>query len=1565
MSTQRARVNRTTSTESSARQRHVKLLLGIAIISLLTAGLFSFNVIPSVIAWGAKATPQGSGAGVTVGRSGEPFIKLLQGNDLTANFTGPSDAESALNGNQADPISATLAGENLVVGYTSTKGHWLALLPGNADSIYPNSPEAQRRKAEGKFVDAPFQRSAIAIASPAKPEFVAAGDFDNDGLTDLAVASLKGDQLYLLPGNDKGGFESGIWSSIALPGGVTALAAGKVNRDDGLISLVAATTGASGSFALVFQNPLGALKGKWESFRLPGEASSIALTQLDSDSWGDTVVAHGTSVSIIHGRDRKLYLDDRAQSAVPAALIEQRTFPFAISLVEAGDFTSTSRPDLALLATDGSLHLIYQSGNTDAGFQTWTEKRLGTGAWPSATSLSAARLSSVPRDSLVISDPARQVVEIFTDGTPYPDAEAGRPVANWPELVSATLNVAGGARAVIPKRMTRDSLEGLVVLRGGRSAPSVVLPSAVMTFTVTNTNDSGPGSLRQAMLDSNTNVGTDTIAFAIGSGAQTIAPIADLPPVNDAVTIDATTQPGFSGTPLITLSGAGTGSGLGFKIAAGTTTVRGMVINNCSLTAVEFILNGNNHLEGCYIGTDATGTAAAPNFDGVKVFSVSGNVVGGTTAAARNVISGNNDAGIDLAGVSATGNTVQGNYIGTNAAGTGALPNVNHGVYVNSKLTKVGGPTAAERNIISGNTGNGITILNDNTITGTLVQGNFIGLDVTGTAHVPNGQSGVRILNTSNHTIGGAAMGVANAIAGNAGSGVFISDLSAAGNLVQSNIISGNGGKGVLINLSSNNTIGGIPAFTTNIIWFNNDDGIAVTGATGNHIRRNHILLNAGLGIDLDDDGVTANDPNDPDTGANNRQNFPILAQSNAGPTITAAGTLNSTPNTTFALEFFVNSECDPLGNGEGQTFLGDTLVTTNASGNASFNVVFAHPGVGGQFLTATATNTTNNSTSELSPCAPICGFAISPPNQTFTPAGGTGMISVTTTGSCMWTAVSSAAFVTVTSGASGTGSGTVNFSVAVNNSTTPRTATITIQDQVFTINQDGCSYAIAPPNQTFTAAGGTGSVTVTTTSTCPWTAVPSAAFVTITSGASGTGNGTVNFSVAGNTSINPRSATITIANQVFTINQDGCAYAISPPNQTFTAAPGTGSITVTTTSTCQWTAVSSAGFVTVTSGASGTGNGTVNFSVAGNTSVNPRSATITVVNQVFTVNQDGCVYAIAPPNQTFTAAAGTGSIAVTTTSTCPWTAVSSAAFVTVTSGASGTGNGTVNFSVAANPSSIPRSATITVVNQVFTVNQDGLPCTFSILPTSQSFTAAGGSGSVAVSSPIGCNWTAVSNDGFITVTAGAAGSGNGTVNYSVAAKGDPGSRMGSITIAGETFTVTQSGTDCSILTIMPTSQSFPLGGGTGSVAVTTGAGCMWTAASNASFITITSGASGTGNGTVNYSVAANPDPNPRSGTMTIGGQTFTVNQDGACPLTISPTGRTFLAAGGTGTITVTTDPTCGWTAIPDVSWITITAGSSGSGNGTVRYTVAPNGSGAQRIGLIQVSGKTHTVKQN
>ncbi len=163
---------------------------------------------------------------------------------------------------------------------------------------------------------------------------------------------------------------------------------------------------------------------------------------------------------------------------------------------------------------------------------------------------------------------------------------------------------------------------------------------------------------------------------------------------------------------------------------------------------------------------------------------------------------------------------------------------------------------------------------------------------------------------------------------------------------------------------------------------------------------------------------------------------------------------------------------------------------------------------------------------------------------------------------------------------------------------------------------------------------------------------------------------------------------------------------------------------------------------------------------------------------------------------------------------------------------------------------------------------------------------------------------------------------------------------------------------------ISPTSQSFPSPGGTGSVSVTAGTGCAWTAASNASWIHVTSGASSSGNGTVGYSVDANASSPPRTGTMTIAGRTFTVSQAGVCAYSISPTKAHVGAGGGTGSVAVTAPQGCAWTAVSNASWITVTSGSNGSGNGSVDYSVAPF-TLKRRSGTITIAGKTFTVRQS
>jgi BACON domain-containing protein len=256
-------------------------------------------------------------------------------------------------------------------------------------------------------------------------------------------------------------------------------------------------------------------------------------------------------------------------------------------------------------------------------------------------------------------------------------------------------------------------------------------------------------------------------------------------------------------------------------------------------------------------------------------------------------------------------------------------------------------------------------------------------------------------------------------------------------------------------------------------------------------------------------------------------------------------------------------------------------------------------------------------------------------------------------------------------------------------------------------------------------------------------------------------------------------------------------------------------------------------------------------------------------------------------------------------------------------------------------------------------------PCAPSISPTSSNLTTSSAvTGNVTVTAATGCTWTSTSNAAWITITAGASGSGNGSVGYSVAANTGTTSRTGTLTIAGQTFTVTQPGAPCTF-TISPTSSNLTTSAATtGTVNVTAGSGCSWTATSNAtSWITISAGASGSGNGSVSYSVAANTATTSRTGTMTIGGQTFTVTQAAApCAFSVSPTSITAPPSGASGTITVTTSSNCSWTTSSNATWATITG--SRTGSGTATYTIAANTGTNSRSAVFSVGGVAISVNQ-
>src|SRR5215204_4174522 len=433
------------------------------------------------------------------------------------------------------------------------------------------------------------------------------------------------------------------------------------------------------------------------------------------------------------------------------------------------------------------------------------------------------------------------------------------------------------------------------------------------TFTVTNTNDSGAGSLRQAILDANANAGADQIVFNISpGGAQTITVSAALPAISDPAEIDATTQPGYSGVPLVQLL-RGAGSGHGFEITAGNSTIRGFVISRfAGASGIAISGNGGNLIVNNYIGTNPVGTAGDGNFHGVSISNSSNNTIGGTTVNARNVISGNSfsGSGISITGANASNNVIQGNYIGLNAAGTAAVPNGNgiclcsSGADSNVTGNQVGGTTAGAGNVIAANFGDEIEI-NGFGSAGNFVKGNLIGTNAAGTQAITSSGNGIVIYIARNNIIGGAEAGARNVITGSSSGGFptgngIVLNLMASGNVIQGNFIgtniSGTQGTGNIFhgiriyNDVTNTTIGGTAPGEGNIIAFNSD-AIQIQrnsggDSVGNSIRGNSMFLN-GFGIDLGSNGVLPNDSCDADTGANNLQNYPVLTSaSRAGTTI-------------------------------------------------------------------------------------------------------------------------------------------------------------------------------------------------------------------------------------------------------------------------------------------------------------------------------------------------------------------------------------------------------------------------------------------------------------------------------------------------------------------------------------------------------------------------------------------------------------------------------------------------------------------------------------------------------
>lgn len=369
---------------------------------------------------------------------------------------------------------------------------------------------------------------------------------------------------------------------------------------------------------------------------------------------------------------------------------------------------------------------------------------------------------------------------------------------------------------------------------------------------------------------------------------------------------------------------------------------------------------------------------------------------------------------------------------------------------------------------------------------------------------------------------------------------------------------------------------------------------------------------------------------------------------------------------------------------------------------------------------------------SPTEPTPPQCTYTLSASSLSFAATGGSNSVNVTTATSCTWSATSDREWMSITSGATGTGNGTVSVSLPPNTGNAVRNGTLTIAGQSVAVRQDGlepCSIDIAPNSASFSKDSATGTFAVNTLAHCQWSAASNAGWLSITGGREGTGSGTVSYSIERNREPVSRSAAITVGNKTFSVMQAGdagiCEYSVTPVQFTpCMSVPYDLTATITAPAGCTWTADPDASWITVTGGRSGTGAGTITFKVSDNYDA-PRQSVVKVrwptptAGQNLQVLQAGCRYGVSATTITMAATGGAGRFDVlqqsdpltcggATQDRCVWTAISDASWITVTTNMPQMGDNPVSFTVDPNNGASARTGRISVRDKVVLITQAG-----------------------------------------------------------------------------------------------------------------------------------------------------------------------------------------------------------------------------------------------------------------
>jgi subtilisin family serine protease len=656
-----------------------------------------------------------------------------------------------------------------------------------------------------------------------------------------------------------------------------------------------------------------------------------------------------------------------------------------------------------------------------------------------------------------------------------------------------------------------------------------------------------------------------------------------------------------------------------------------------------------------------------------------------------------------------------------------------------------------------------------------------------------------------------------------------------------------------------------------------------------------------------------------------------LNAASGSAPAAGGTGTITVTPTDPAFTAWTVSGQPDWL--------------TVDLSANPHTWTAAANPDANSRTATLAIGDKTYTVTQSGSPGT----VSINPTSATAPAGGGTGSITVTPTPSTYtsWTVTGQPSWLAI----SITGP-TVSWTAAANNSVSSRSATLTIGDQTFTLNQSGAtgSVSLGASSTTAAAAGASGSVTVTPTPPdyTAWTVTGQTTWLT----AAKSGNA-VAWTAAANNSVSSRGATLTIGGNAFTVNQSGATGTVTlgAASATAPAAGGSGSVTVTPTPSdfTSWTVSTPPAWLSITRNLS-----SVSWSALANDSVNSRSATLTIADKSYTVTQSGATgsLTLSAASATAPAAGGSGSVTVTPSPSdfTTWSVSAPPAWLTITRS-----NNTISWTAQANNSVAPRAATLTIGDKTYSVNQSGAAGSVSLSPASATAPATGASGSITVTpTPSDYNtWTVSGNPSWLSITAT-----NNTLAWTAQANNSVNARSANVTIGDKTFTLAQSGATGTLALSVP-SATAPAAGASGSVTVTPTPAdyTSWTVTGQPDWLTITVSAN-----VVSWTAAPRNSVNSRTANLTIGTQTFSVTQSGAVgSVALSLSTASLPPAGGTGSLAVTPTPTdyTAWAVTGTPAWLTVTTTGT-----TVSWSAPAINSVNPRTATLSIGGQSVTITQ-